>query len=54
MQHFQTYSNPTFFSLPSIYSFIFKMAAYKGAVVMVLTELFDSDDGKARRGKTRG
>ena len=29
------------------------MATYKGAVVMVLTELVDSDDGKPRRGKTR-
>ena len=29
------------------------MAAYKGAVVMVLTELVDSDDEKPVRGKTR-
>ena len=29
------------------------MAAYKGAVAMVLTELVDSDDEKPRRGKTR-
>ena len=28
------------------------MAACKGAVVMVLTELVDSDDEKPRRGKT--
>ena len=28
------------------------MAACKGAVVMVLTELVDSDDEKTRRGKT--
>ena len=37
---------PTFFSLSSIHSSIFKMAAYKGAVVMVLTKLVDSDDEK--------
>ena len=35
-----------FFSLSSIHSFIFKMVAYKGAVVMVLIELADSDDEK--------
>ena len=29
------------------------MAAYKGAVVMVLIELVDSDDEKPRRWKTR-
>ena len=29
------------------------MAAYKGAVVMVLTELFDSHDRKPCRGKAR-
>ena len=29
------------------------MAAYKGAVVMVLEELVDSDDKKPRRRKTR-
>ena len=28
-----------------------KMAAYKGAVVMVLTEFVDSEDEKPRRGK---
>ena len=33
--------------------FFFQMAAYKGAVVMVLTELLDSDDEKPRRGKAR-
>ena len=37
---------PTFFSISSIHSSIFKMAAYKGAVVMVLTKLVDSDDEK--------
>ena len=41
------------FSLSSIHSFIFKMAAYKGAIVMVLTELVDSDNEKPRRGKTK-
>ena len=31
----------------------FVMPAYKGAVVMVLSELVDLDDEKLRRGKTR-
>ena len=42
-----------FFSLSSIHSVIFKMAAHKSAVVIVLTKLVDSDDEKPRRGKTR-
>ena len=36
------------FSLPPIHFLIFKMAVYKGAVVMVLTELVDSKDKKPR------
>ena len=36
------------FFLSSIHSFIFKMAAYKGAVVMVLIKLVDSDDEEPR------
>ena len=42
-----------FFSPSSIHSVIFKMAAHKSAVVIVLTKLVDSDDEKPRRGKTR-
>ena len=36
------------FSLSPIHFLIFKMAAYKGAVVMVLTELVDSKEEKPR------
>ena len=42
-----------FFSLSRIHSFIFKMVLYKGAVVVVLTELVDSNEEKPRRRKTR-
>ena len=42
-----------FFSLSSIHSFIFKMKAYKGGVVMILTGLINSDNQKPRRWKTK-
>ena len=42
-----------FFSIHTFVPFIFKMAANKCAIVIVLAELVDSDDEKPRRGKTR-
>ena len=41
------------FSLSSIHSPIFIMSGYNGAVLMVLTELADSDDEKPRRENIR-
>ena len=50
---YPTFHIQHFFSLSSIHSFIFKMAVYKVVVVMVLTELLDSDYEKPRQGKAR-